>query len=705
MNMIFQNYLNSEKMIYKYNEVPELMEEIRKNFRFSWQNSKIKYFNVPAAFDIETSSFYQRGEKCAITYVWQAGIYGCVVMGRTWEEFKNFIDDLSRILALDPERKRFIFYVHNLSYEFQFMRKHFFWYKVFSTDKRKPVYAITTSGIEFRCSYILSGYSLQKLGDELHTYDIHKKTGDLDYDLIRHTKTPLTKTEIGYCVNDVKVVMAYIQEEIERNGGIAQIPLTKTGYARKYCRNSCFYEPDKPKKDSYKRLRYKEVINALTLDPDEYRQLLRGFQGGFTHCNYWYMGKIITGVTSYDFTSSYPAVMVAEKYPMSAAEFVEIKNKEEFYKNLNMYCCLFDIEVTDLKPRVYSESYISRSRCFLCEDPVVNNGRIFTADRIRTTMTEQDFFIFEKMYKWKKIGIYNFRRYKKGYLPTDFIKAVLDLYQQKTELKGVSGKEVEYLKSKELLNSCYGMMVTNIVRKKWDYFDEWPETPEIPDLQTALGKYNKNGGRFLFYPWGVWVTAYARRNLFTGILHFGQHYIYSDTDSIKVLHAEYKNHQDYIRKYNDMIINKMEKAIDFHGISRSAIIPKTIKGEEKPLGVWDFDGYYTRFKTLGAKRYITEHDGNISITVAGLNKKKTVPWMIESGKDPFEMFNENLEVPAGFTGKLTHTYIDNERSGVITDYRGETAEYHELSSIHMEPGEYSISMNEYMSFIQTRREK
>ena len=48
------------------------------------------------------------------------------------------------------------------------------------------------------------------------------------------------------------------------------------------------------------------------------------------------------------------------------------------------------------------------------------------------------------MYKWEKIRIYNFRRYKKDYLPTDFVKAILKLYRDKTTLKDVTGKEIQY---------------------------------------------------------------------------------------------------------------------------------------------------------------------------------------------------------------------------------------------------------------------
>ena len=129
-------------------------------------------------------------------------------------------------------------------------------------------------------------------------------------------------------------------------------------------------------------------------------------------------------------------------------------------------------------------------------------------------------------YKSEHFGVSNFRRYKKSYLPTPLVKSILKLYSDKTTLKGVDGKEVEYLQSKEQLNSCYGMMVTDIVRDSYIYADEW--LPDTPDFNTAIEKYNNSSNRFLFYPWGVWVTAYARRNLFTGIIEFKNDYIYSD---------------------------------------------------------------------------------------------------------------------------------------------------------------------------------
>lgn len=701
--MGLQNFLTSTR-IFKPYEIEDVIKMVRPNFRFSWSNKKMKYFNVPCAFDIETTSFIDKnGEKTAIMYEWSFCIYGAVIIGRTWDEFKIVVNTISKVLNLNDE-KRFIIFVHNLSYEFQFIRKHFNFTKVFSMDTRKPLYAVTDNGIEFRCSYLLSGYSLAKLADQLHDIKLEKKTGDLDYSLLRHQNTPLTDAEIGYCVNDVKIVVAYIAEKIEQDGGIARLQLTKTGYVRKYCKDACFYEPDKPKKKSVKRMRYKELINGMVLTPDEYKQLKRAFQGGFTHANPMYSGKVMYNVTSYDFTSSYPAVMLSERFPMSAAENVDITSVQQFKHNMKYYCCLFDIEFTNLRPRYIFDSYISSSKCFKLDKAVINNGRVVSADKLAISITEQDYIIIRSMYKWDKIRVTNFKRYKRDYLPLDFVKSILTLYGNKTTLKGVEGKEIEYLNSKEMVNSCYGMTVTDIVRPEIVYDNGW-QGVNAPNIDEAIAKYNVNQGRFLFYPWGVWVTAYARRNLFTGIMEFKDDYIYSDTDSLKVLNIE--DHTDYIDKYNDLIIRKLYAAMDYHGLDRALIEPETIKGVKKPLGVWDFDGKYSRFKTLGAKRYMVEYADNkeINITVSGLNKKICVPYILEKCDDSFSFFDRDMYIPAGATGKNTHTYIDDKRTGILRDYTGMECEYEELSAVHMEGADYSLSIaREYADYLSDVQE-
>lgn len=687
------------------------------------QKKTVYLYNVPCAFDIESTSFYigqgDDAQKAATMYEWTFGINGNVIIGRTWQEFLDMLEVVKQHLRITPER-HLIIYVHNLGFEFQFMRKYFEWERVFAIKSRKPVEAVTVDGLHFKCSLFLSGYSLASLGDELQKYKVRKMEGDLDYSLMRHSETPLTEKELKYCENDVRVVMSYIQEKIESDGDISKIELTKTGYVRRYCRDACLYVGKSHKKGGGKYNQYKNMIDNLTISgPKEYFSLKGAFQGGFTHANMSWSTLVVNNVTSYDFTSSYPYVMVAEKFPIGPGRKVKIHNKDEFDRYRKSYCCLFSVSFRNIVAVRAGDHPISASRCKIKGKETIDNGRVVTAEFLETVVTEKDFDIISAFYVWDAepgrvgVSIGDFYVYEKGYLPTNFVKSILTLYQDKTTLKGVHGKEMQYLFSKGLLNATYGMTVTDIIRDDNEYTTdhEWKERTVMEksedEIQEELEHYNKTPKRFLFYPWGVWVTAYARWNLFTGIREFGEDYIYSDTDSIKVKNIE--NHKDYIDRYNAMVRRKLEAALAYHNRNKEIIPfdmvePSTIKGEKKLLGVWDFDGFYSRFKTLGAKRYLVEYAdsplnkpddrGRISMTVSGVNKEIATPYLLEQyGKDGiFDAFDNYLYIPPEYTGKNTHTYIDEPIDCQLVDYLGAVCEVHELSGTHLEAADYSLSM-------------
>ena len=705
MNLVGDKY-------YTCNDIKELLQGCD---YFIKSNKKILYCNIPFSFDIETSSFYKGDDKQACMYIWVMGINGKCIIGRTWKEFVDVLHKISFHFKLNVD-KRVLIYVHNLAYEFQFIRNWFEWEQIFALDERKVVYARTNIGIEFRCSYQLSGYSLNVLARNLTKHKIQKMVGDLDYSLIRHSKTPITNEEMQYVLNDALIVNAYIDEEIEYNGDISKIPLTKTGYVRRYVRNEC-YKDRKNKKNKNKYLQYRERMKILSIKSvQEYLQLKRAFCGGFTHANFLASGKVVENVYSYDFTSSYPYVMVSEQFPISTGEVISIKSKEEFEKNLKLYCCIFDVTFYNLKSLLY-EHPLSSSKCNIKGKYQTDNGRLVYAEEVTTTITEQDYAIFKKFYSWEHIKITRFRRYKKGYLPTDFVRAVLELYQKKTTLKGVKEKEVEYLKSKEQINSCYGMCVTDICREEVSYQDGvWSK--QMGDIKELLEKNNLSKNRFIFYGWGIWVTAYARRNLFTAIYELGKDYIYSDTDSVKFIN--YEKHKEYFDNYNNRVILKLEKAMKFHNLPFELVSPKTIKGETKTLGLWDFDGYYKKFKTLGAKRYMVVYeDDELSLTCSGVNKKNAIPYLKQVYKTNdaiLKAFDDDLKIPSEYisevtkqkesaTGKQTHTYIDNEVSGEVYDYLGNKGSYYEKSIIHLEPCDFSLSLSdEYLDYLLGYRE-
>ena len=382
-----------DSKIFSPNEIEKVLK-ISVNSSMIVGNKKgIYYYNIPCAFDIETTSFYvdENGtvidyaekmkrkqlipdynpEKRAIMYVWQFGINGNVIIGRTWKEFFVMLDKIAELLRLD-EKKRLMVFVHNLAYEFQFMCKWIKWHKVFSIDLRKPIYAITENFIEFRCSYLLSGYSLANLGNQLLKYKVKKMTGDLDYSLLRNSETGLTEQELAYCVNDVRVVMAYIQEKIENEHGLTNLPITKTGYVRQFCKKNCLYLPNTHKRN----MTYFRRIHELTIsNMNEFNLLQRAFAGGFTHANAYYSGELLENVASYDFTSSYPYVMISEMFPMSRGVKVEIKSKEEFELYMNDYLCVVDVCFENIMCKETNEKPISGSKCLKKGKVVENNGR------------------------------------------------------------------------------------------------------------------------------------------------------------------------------------------------------------------------------------------------------------------------------------------------------------------------------------------
>lgn len=663
----------------------------------------IEYFNSICAFDIETSSFYAGDEKQNIMYIYMLEINGIQIIGRTWNEFLAELEYLQAYCGLDNEH-RIVIYVHNLAYEFQYLRKLLNWSEVFASDMRKVIYAVS-GGFEFRCSFMLSGSSLANL--TLTKHDIHKKVGDLDYSKIRHSRTHLTETEMGYCLGDVDVLSAYIDEQMDiYDRDITKIPMTNTGRVRQFFRDILM-----PGDNRYKSYKYKKFIKELTVDSeDEYNLLKQAFTGGFTHSNYKMTGKTHENVRSMDFTSSYPAVMVAEKYPMRClakyrGHYYDEFNNERYVTIENLraqkdHVFIFNICLYDVVA-VCSENYISESKCSYSENVVVNNGRVMSADVICITITNVDYDIIEQAYDFTAYEIGDIMEYEAKYLPTDIIKGLQQLYANKTELKDVEGEEVNYLLSKGMFNSSYGMMVEDFVRDEIDYVNtqDWVTAPG-DSIEEQCEAYNNNYKRFLYYPWGVFVTAYARRNLWSGILELGDDYIYSDTDSVKYINAD--KHAAYFEAYNEEIWNKIVKACEFHGLDVEAFAPRTIKGARKPLGVWDYDGDYDKFKTLGAKRYLVSKDGKCKCTIAGVSKKLGSAYF-NTLKNPFDAFNDGLVFPVEYSGRQVVTYLDNEQSGKVMDLNGKECEYHELSSIHMEAGEYHMTLSPVYSLLLNTR--
>lgn len=674
-----------------------LSRETIANYTLSSKRTKngwIKYYNIPCSFDTETTSFLVGGGKCSYCYIWQMCIEGVMVYGRTLDEFKSFCETLSRLFQLN-DNIRLVVYVHNLEFDFQFIRKYFKWVDYFAREERKPLYICNEFGIEFRCSYMLSGLSLAKVGENLQNSTVRKLVGDLDYTLIRHSETPLTEKEIGYCENDVIVLCEYIREEIAKNGGeLANVPLTKTGYVRRQCRQAL-------QKDKEYWKKYKRRLDKCQPDEDLFILLHKAYQGGYTHANSIYVDMVLDNVKSIDFASSYPTQMCCKKFPWKFHQ-VDVTDIETFENFIDHAACVFEVAFKNLRAK-RTTTILSSSKCEILENATIDNGRVYSCDYCQTYITELDWKSLNDFYDFDEFEVGDFWVSKYEPLPKPLVETVLNCYTAKTELKGVTGKEQEYQVAKGVINGVYGMCVTNPVCDTIEYDnDDWTSTP--PNLAECLDELVTNKSTFLLYQWGVWVSAWARYELLTFVnqieTEVGNRVVYCDTDSIKYIHNAHID--ELVSQYNSKQIDTFKVIAQQYNYN----IPSTQDGARAFLGVFDNDGSYNKFKTLGAKRYVyttTNKYGKeeFKITIAGLGKKAGGQYIAGQTK-PFEFFSDGMIVPPENTGKKTRTYIDDEITVELTDYCGNTSTITAPSGIHIEPCGFEMSLaNGYRQLFTT----
>ena len=672
------------------------------------KRSKAYYYDISCSLDTETTNYIIDDEhKYSWIYIFQIMIGDTFITCRTFDELADVFTNIKLTYNLN-EKKRMIIYVHNLPFEFQFMRTEFRFSECLARKNRYVFKCFFDDyGIEFRDSLILSGMKLEKTAENLVHHSTRKLVGDLDYNLIRLPCTPITPTELGYCYNDVKIIVDYIDEQREQYGDITKIPLTNTGRVRREVKKSCFRKVINPKTHK-KHIPYKNLMNRLTLDVREYGYARQAFLGGYTHANAKYSKKLLADVHSIDFTSSYPTVMMSEKYPMSKGKRITLNMNSyaEFDAYLNqserVAVVMVDLWDIETKPDI-PDDYISCSRLLQKGEQIMNNnGRVHKADYVRLIVTSVDLAQIVSCYNYSKINIIDGYFYYVDYLPKEIIECVLEFYEKKTTLKGVKGMEAEYLLKKGMLNSCYGMCVTDIMSgdEQCTYNKGWEHVKQ--DVAECVDQYNNNPNRFLFYVWGIFVTAYARNNLFNGIKTIGRDYVYCDTDSIKFLNMD--AHKAYIEDYNSSIIRKCTECLEHWDLDPAMLAPKNKKGVEKQIGIWDYEGKYDYFKTMGCKRYLTYKDGEFDLTCAGLGDDKGIDELTRNGTkvdDVFARFNDNFKVDAENSGKLAHFYNDDPFEIEVVDYCGNRGKISCNSCCVLFPVAFSVNGNEeYKLFLK-----
>jgi len=568
-------------------------------------NKKNIYYNCSSAFDIESTTIKPKEvdgkyieNPYAFMYHWQFCINNKVVFGRRWEEFTCFLRRLKRAMGI-TKHYRLCIYVHFLSYEFQFMKEFINIDTMFSKDKRKPMKIITKEGFEFRCSYFLSNMSLNKFCQNSEGCTHYKLADEYDYSIVRTADTKLSEIEQAYCYNDVRGLCECIDDKLKHDT-IATIPLTSTGYVRREYRTAM-----------RKNKNNRRIFEKTKLNSDEYTLLKNAFRGGNTHANRFKANVVLKNVYSYDITSSYPSSIQLNQFPVGKFAPVNLNTQKKLDYFINNYCCVLDVSFYKIQTTEYVP-YIDIAHCIERKNILNDNGRVLKADFIRLCLTEIDLNIIRETYSYEGLVVNKAEYSEKGKLPKELRTKMMQYYDGKTQLKGIPEKSYEYLKSKNMINATFGMMVTDIAHSEVEYNTETMEWTELkPNLDTALEKFYRSRNNFLSYQWGVWVTANSRARLQLMINKVGKDLIYIDTDSIKFIN---KKHIKEFEELNNKLLYDAENN-DIRAYSEK-------DGKRYHLGVWDNDGAYDEFKTLGAKKYAYNTDGEFHITVSGMNKKK-----------------------------------------------------------------------------------
>ena len=666
------NFNNTKAIVKAYNQEDFPYHRI-KNANPLIQPTK-RYIEHLMTFDIETSTIEKTdGTFEGYMYHWQVCIDGYVCFGRSWKEFLTFLRTMNRALKNYDDKHKLVCYIHNFSYEFQFLYSWITFENVFAIDKRKPLKAISKDfNIEFRCSYLLSNMNLKKFIENTPNAHYFKGTGDLDYKKVFTPRTPLTMNELGYCYNDVmglyEAIIYLLKEDT-----LVTIPLTSTGYVRRECRNNM-------RKNKKNRKQFLD----LKLDDKIYQLCKDAFRGGNTASNRYKTNFINYDVSSYDMSSAYPYAMISGLYPITPFQEETITSLDMLDDYNNRYCTLayYSFEHVKLKKGV-PFPYIPYSKCIEFIAPSYDtqfkgkeycyNGRVLEAEFIKIAMTNYDYQIFLKQYDYdeENVRVEDFYYSHKGFLPKELTDTVIEFFILKSKLKGIQDKEYEYMKSKNKLNSLYGMIVTDIIRQENLFNDQW----EKGDCST-LEEYYKKRNNFLTYQWGLFVTAICRTNLQKAIDKIGLDCVYIDTDSVK-----------FVGQHDDVFEQVNQEMIEW--CVQNDIINYVKVGNHKYfLGLYDKEKGYEEFVSLGAKKYAFNQNGNIGITVAGLNKKSGAKELErKGGLSKFKIGTEFHD-----SGRKTVYYNDDQKH--FLNVQG--CEIENASNIALVDTTYTLGMTDVM---------
>lgn len=669
---------------------------------------KIKYFSDFMVLDTETSHTEEIGWINSIQIIDFCNNY---IQLRKPSELCAYLKKIRDNLHISAN-EYMVIYVHNLSYDLTYFDQWLFHSLGVPSDEMGELYTAAHkiiykryNGFEFRCSYRLSGKSLDKWSKDLQTKH-RKAVGTYDYTKLIYQDSEISETESNYDKLDVIVLKECLLKQMAIYGdSVASIPYTSTGYVRRDIKKK--YQAVGVENSRKVRSRNYFEFKSKKLTVQCYKDIIAAKNGGITHGNRFLMGKTIQIKEGQkgrhvDLISAYPSADVC--YPMPCGRWFEshrsFKTIDEVLSFTDQFCLLVtiilkDVHIKDGITLPFLQSYkctIGKYKGFASLD---DNGRVLhTVGATQITVSDLMLHILQDQYNFK-YQIVRVQMSKKYMLPYYIIDATKQYFFNKTKYKDIAKKydkmygyndqrtseaHITLLENKKLLNAIFGVNFEDPVKDLYEYdyylneFNLTNRHRTDADIEEQLEQHYSNRSKFNRIEFGMYTTEVVKFQIYEAVKMIGyDHFIYADTDSIFYIEDE----------TNKDVLPKMNQKLRAIAAERDGFIE--YEGEKTWFNGFDYEEDFKTFKFLHAKCYaLTTENDEFILTIAGVpqtngkdekDKDFCTREMELCGFDDFKKWKQNKDFSKGY---------ENFREGFVFKKCGSTTAVYTQEEPHIE---------------------
>lgn len=385
-----------------------------------------------------------------------------------------------------------------------------------------------------------------KVKEIAKTYDMDIQKGEIDYDLYRDSYGHvLTPEEKDYLKRDILIVAKALKIQIEQG----LLKTTLSGNAL----------------EEYKKIigknEFKWLFPELPSQIDKFCRL--SYKGGFTYLNPKYEGWTLSKGRILDVNSLYPSVMYECVLPYGIPHYY--KGKYTPFQDYTLYIQHIRVNFRVKKgylPTIQIKNILNENGDIVPDLRFPSNEYVTDTKRqvVDLWLTNVDLELFLEHHDIRgEIEYIDGYRFKGQVgMFKDYIN-----YWSKVKKESKGKNKGLYSLSKLLLNGLYGKFGMNGLKRN--------KKPFVKDGIIHFTRTEEVQKKTIYVPIASFVTAYGRAKTIRSAQMHIDRYVYSDTDSLHILHLDSVN-------------------LEVH---------------DEDLGKWSHDGTFKQAKYLRAKTYFT----------------------------------------------------------------------------------------------------